>query len=146
MSPKKNEGGFSDEEKAAMKERAAELRAAAKRGAKGDGEPDVLAKIDEMQEPDKSTALRLHTLIRQTLPQLAPRTWYGMPAYAKDGKVVCFFQSGIKFGTRYCTLGFQDPAALDDGDMWPTAYAISLLTPEVEQRAISLIKKAAGAQ
>ena len=140
----KKTDGFSDEEKAAMKERAAELRAAARRGASGDGEPDVLAKIAEMAEPDRQLATHLHAVIREAGPSLKPRTWYGMPAYAQDGKVVCFFQSGAKFGTRYCTLGFQDPAQLDDGVMWPTAYAIGALTEETERRVAALVKRALG--
>ena len=141
--PKKTDG-FSEEEKAAMKERAAELRAAAKRGASGDGEPDVLAKINEMPEQDRQIALGLHALIKETAPSLKPRTWYGMPAYAQDGKVVCFFQSGAKFGTRYCTLGFQDPAKLDDGVMWPTSFAITTLTEEAKQRVAGLVRRALG--
>src|SRR5229473_5062444 len=119
--------GFTDEERAAMKERAQELKAEARRGPrakKADGESDVLAKIAKMSEPDRALAERLHALIKASAPALAPRTWYGMPAYAKDGTVVCFFQSAQKFNTRYATLGFSDKAHLDEGAMWPTAFAL----------------------
>ena len=123
--------GFTDEERAAMKERAHELKAAARRGSrtgKADGEHDVLAKIAEMPEPDRAKAERLHAIIKASAPALSPRTWYGMPAYAMDGKVVCFFQSARKFKTRYATLGFSDKANLDEGHMWPTAFALEELT------------------
>ena len=130
--------GFTDEERAAMRERARELKSAGK----ADGESEVVAKIAELPEPDRSLAERLHALIRATAPDLAPRTWYGMPAYAKDGKVVCFFQSGEKFKTRYATLGFSDKANLDDGAMWPTAYALTKLTAADEKRIAGLVKQA----
>jgi uncharacterized protein YdhG (YjbR/CyaY superfamily) len=117
--------GFTDEERAAMKERAQELKAAARaKKDKADGESDVLAKIAAMQEPDRAMAKRLHAIIKASAPTLSPKTWYGMPAYAKDGKVVCFFQSAQKFNTRYATLGFSDAANLDDGHLWPTAFAL----------------------
>jgi uncharacterized protein YdhG (YjbR/CyaY superfamily) len=137
-------GEFTLEERAAMKERAQELKAAARRGASAgaEGESDVLAKIAEMKEPDRSMAERLHALIRASAPTLAPRTWYGMPAYAKDGNVVCFFQSAGKFKSRYATLGFSDKANLDEADMWPTAFALKTLTPAVEARIEALLKKA----
>jgi uncharacterized protein YdhG (YjbR/CyaY superfamily) len=131
-------GRFTAEERAAMKERAQEL----KREGKADGESDVLAKIAEMQERDRAMAERLHALIKASAPSLSPRTWYGMPAYAKDGKVVCFFQSAQKFKTRYATLGFSDKASLDDGAMWPTAFALTELTAAVEARIAALVKQA----
>jgi uncharacterized protein YdhG (YjbR/CyaY superfamily) len=136
---------FTDEERAAMRERAQELKAAGRRGAraaKADGESDVLAKIAEMAEPDRAMAERLHALIKASAPSLSPRTWYGMPAYAKDGKVVCFFQSAQKFKTRYATLGFSDTANLDEGAMWPTSFALKELTAAVEERIGALVKKA----
>jgi uncharacterized protein YdhG (YjbR/CyaY superfamily) len=139
--------GFTDEEKAAMKERAQELKAAARRGSrasKADGENDVLAKIAEMPLPDRGMAERLHALIKATAPALSPRTWYGMPAYARDGDVVCFFQSGQKFKTRYSTLGFSDKASLDEGMMWPTGFALKQLTAAEETRIAELVKKAVG--
>jgi hypothetical protein len=137
--------GFTDEERAAMKERAQELKAETRRSSgakKADGESDVLAKIAEMPEPDRTMAKRLHALIKASAPGLAPKTWYGMPAYAKDGKVVCFFQSAQKFKTRYATLGFSDAANLDEGAMWPTAYALKELTPAEEASIAALVKKA----
>ncbi len=128
-----------------MQERAQELKAAARAGKdKAAGESAVLAKIAEMQEPDRAMARRLHEIIETSAPALSPKTWYGMPAYAKDGKVVCFFQSAQKFNTRYATLGFTDAANLDEGVMWPTAFALKELTPAVEAKIIALIKKAAG--
>jgi hypothetical protein len=130
---------FTAEERAAMRERSRE-RKAAKSGA--DGERDVLAKIAEMPEDDRVMAERLHALIKAGVPELAPRTWYGMPAYAKDGKVVCFFQSGQKFKTRYATLGFSDKATLDEGAMWPTSYALTQLTDAEEARIEALIRRA----
>ena len=137
--------GFTDEERAAMQERARELKATARRSAsKADGESDVLAKIAEMAEPDRSMATRLHALITASAPDLSPRTWYGMPAYAKDGNVLCFFQSGQKFKTRYATLGFSDKANLDDGSLWPTGFALQELTPAVEARIAALVKQAAS--
>jgi uncharacterized protein YdhG (YjbR/CyaY superfamily) len=137
--------GFTDEERAAMRERAKEVKAAARRGpraAKADGESDVLAKIAEMPKPDRAMAERLHAIIKVSAPALSPRTWYGMPAYAKDGKVVCFFQSAQKFKSRYATLGFSDKANLDNGAMWPTAFAQKELTAAEEARIIALVKKA----
>ena len=137
--------GFTDQERAAMKEHAQELRTAARRGpraGKADGEGDVLAKIAEMPEPDRVMAERLHAIIKASVPALAPRTWYGMPAYAKDGDVICFFQSGQKFKTRYATLGFSDKANLDEGTMWPNAYALTELTAASEARIAALVKKA----
>jgi uncharacterized protein YdhG (YjbR/CyaY superfamily) len=131
--------GFSDEERAAMRERARETKRAA---AKADGESDVLAKIAEMAEPDRTMAERLHAVVKASAPELAPRTWYGMPAYAKDDKVVCFFQSAQKFKSRYATFGFSDKANLDDGAMWPAAFALKELTPDVEARIGALVKQA----
>ena len=139
--------GFTDEERAAMKERSQELKADARRGPRGrkaDGESDVLAKIAEMPEPDRDMAERLHALIKASAPALSPRTWYGMPAYAKDGDVVCFFQSAQKFKARYATLGFSDKANLDEGDMWPTSFALQRLTAAEEKAIGALVKKAVG--
>ena len=133
--------GFTDEERAAMRERAQELKAAPRAG-KADGESDVLAKIAEMPEADRAMAERLHVLITAGTPALSPRTWYGMPAYAKDGKVVCFFQSAQKFKTRYATFGFSDKANLDEGAMWPTSFALKELTTAEEARIGALVKKA----
>jgi uncharacterized protein YdhG (YjbR/CyaY superfamily) len=135
----KTSTGFTDEERAAMKERARELKAEA---GKAGGEADVLAKIAEMAGPDRDMAERLHALIKASAPALSPRTWYGMPAYARDGKVVCFFQSAQKFKSRYATLGFSDEANLDAGAMWPTAYALTELTAADEARISALVKKA----
>ena len=137
--------GFTDEERAAMKEHAQEVKTAARRSpraAKAGGESDVLAKIAEMAEPDRAIAERLHALIKASAPALAPRTWYGMPAYAKDGKIVCFFQPAQKFKTRYATLGFNDVAHLDDGAMWPIAFALTELTPADEARIAALVEQA----
>ncbi len=136
---KKRYDGFTDEERDAMKQRVEEMKVAA-RGA--DGESDVLAKIAEMREPDRAMAKRLHALIKASAPALSPRTWYGMPAYAKDGKIVCFFQPAQKFKTRYATLGFNDAAKLDEGAMWPTAFALTKLTAADEARIGALVKKA----
>ncbi len=133
--------GFTDEERAAMKERAQELKAA-ERADKADGESAVLAKIAEMPEPDRAMSKRLHTLIKASAPALSPKTWYGMPAYAKDGKVVCFFQSAQKFKTRYATFGFSDMANLDEGAMWPVTFALKELTATEEARIVALVKKA----
>jgi uncharacterized protein YdhG (YjbR/CyaY superfamily) len=138
--------GFTDEERAAMKERAQELKAEA-RGprAKQDkeaGESEVLAKIAQMREPDRAMAKRLHAIIKASAPALSPRTWYGMPAYAKDGKVVCFFQSGQKFKTRYATFGFSDAANLDEDALWPVAFALKELTAAEEAKIDALVKKA----
>jgi uncharacterized protein YdhG (YjbR/CyaY superfamily) len=135
--------GFTDEERAAMRERAQELKAAARRGAgKADEESAVHAKIAEMPGPDRAMAKRLHALIKASAPALSPKLWYGMPAYAKDGKVVCFFQSAQKFKTRYATLGFNDAANLDEGALWPTAFALMDLTAAEEARIGALVKKA----
>jgi len=138
--------GFTQEERAAMKERGRELKAGAKRpkAGKADGEADVMAKIAELPEPDRGIAERIHAIVKESAPALEPKTWYGMPAYARDGKVVVFFQGSSKFKTRYSTLGFNDPAQLDDGEMWPVAYALAELTPEVEARIAGLVKRAAG--
>jgi uncharacterized protein YdhG (YjbR/CyaY superfamily) len=144
MSPKK-EARFTDEERAAMRERAQELTAEARRSPrakKAEGESDVLAKIAEMPEPDRAMAKRLHGIVRASAPGLSPRTWYGMPAYAKDGKVVCFFQSAHKFKARYATFGFSDKAKLDQGTMWPVAFALKELTAADEVRIGALVKKA----
>jgi uncharacterized protein YdhG (YjbR/CyaY superfamily) len=144
-STKQSGEGFTADEKAAMKERAKELKAEAR--AKKDraaGESAVLEKIAEMEEPDRTMAERLHAIINASAPSLSPKTWYGMPAYAKDGKVVCFFQSAAKFKTRYATLGFSDTANLDEGAMWPTAFALKELTPTEEARISALVQQAAS--
>ena len=143
----KKSRGFTDEERAAMKERAEELKANAGRGRRGkkdkaDGEADVLAKIAAMQEADRAMATRLHAIIKASAPAPSPKTWYGMPAYARDGKVVCFFQSAQKFKSRYATFGFSDEANLDEGAMWPTSFALKELTAAVETRIVALVKKA----
>jgi uncharacterized protein YdhG (YjbR/CyaY superfamily) len=141
----KKSKGFTAEERAAMKERAQELNAEARRGPrakKADGESDVLAKIAEMPAPDRAMAKRLHAIIKANAPALSPKTWYGMPAYAKDGKVVCFFQSADKFNSRYATFGFNDSANLDEGAMWPTSFALKKLTAADEARIGALVKKA----
>jgi uncharacterized protein YdhG (YjbR/CyaY superfamily) len=141
----KGSKGFTDEERAAMRERAQELKAAARRGpraAKADGESEVLAKIAEMPEPDRAMGKRLHAIIKASAPALSPKTWYGMPAYAKDGNVVCFFQSAQKFKTRYATFGFSDKAKLDEGAMWPTSFALKELTAAEEATIGALVKKA----
>ena len=135
--------GFTDEEQAAMKERAKELKAEARANKnKADGESDLLAKIAELPEPERTMATRLHALITASAPALTPKTWYGMPAYAKDGKVVCFFQSAHKFNTRYATLGFSDTATLDESELWPVAFALKQLTPITEATIRTLVKKA----
>ncbi len=136
--------GFTAEERAAMKERARELKAEARASrTRAVGESDVLAKIADMPESDRAMAERLHAVIRTSAPELAPKTWYGMPAYAnEDGKVVCFFQSAAKFNTRYATLGFNDVANLDEGSMWPTSFALKELTPVEEERIAALVRKA----
>jgi len=139
--------GFTDEERAAMKERSREMKVAARRGSsadKADGEGDLLAKIAEMPEHDRTMAERLHALISASAPTLSPRTWYGMPAYAKDGKVICFFQAASKFKVRYATFGFQPDATVDEGTMWPVAFALTELTPDDEKRIVALVKKAVG--
>jgi uncharacterized protein YdhG (YjbR/CyaY superfamily) len=135
--------GFTDEERAAMKARAQELKAEARGNqSKADGERDVLAKIAEMSEPDRGMANRLHEIIKNNAPALSPKTWYGSPAYAKDGKVLCYFQSAQKFKTRYMTFGFSDSANLDEGNMWPIAFALKKLTAAEEVRIAALVKKA----
>lgn len=138
---------FSDEERAAMQERAKEQKAAARKGGRGgqaDGEADVQMKIAQMPESDRAIAARVHAIVRASAPSLQPKLWYGMPAYARDGKVVCFFQAAQKFKTRYATLGFSDEAKLDDGTMWPTAYSLTTLTAADEVRIAALVKRAAG--
>lgn len=140
---KKDAQGFTDEERAAMKERAKEMKAEARANKnRAEGESDLLAKIAEMPEPERSMATRLHAIITANAPMLSPKTWYGMPAYAKDGKIVCFFQSAQKFNTRYATLGFQHDANLDEGAMWPTAFALMDLTATEEERIVALVKRA----
>lgn len=140
MPTNKKSGQFSDAERAAMKERTLELKAEA---SKADGEKILLAAIAKMPEPDRSLGKKLHTLVMSNAPTLSPKTWYGMPAYAnKDGKVVCFFQNADKFKARYATLGFSDLAKLDDGEMWPTSFALKKLGPSEEARIVALVKKA----
>jgi uncharacterized protein YdhG (YjbR/CyaY superfamily) len=134
--------GFTEEERGAMKERAKELKTSARRGAKTDTESDVLTKIAEMSESDRVIAERLHAVIKANAPVLTPKLWYGMPAYARNGKVVCFFQSAAKFKTRYATLGFSDEANLDEGAMWPTSFALTELTADDEARIGALVKQA----
>ncbi|MFD5447267.1 iron chaperone [Streptomyces sp. NPDC003470] len=138
--------GFSADERAAMKEHAQEQKKAARRGSRADkaaeAERDLLAKIAEMGDSDRIMAERVHAVVTAAAPHLAPKLWYGMPAYALDGKVVCFFQSAAKFKARYATLGFNDPAKLDEGAMWPTAFALTEVTPEVEERIAALVKQA----
>ena len=139
--------GFTEEERGAMRERAQELKAAARRGPradKADGENAVLEKIAEMPAPDRAMGERLHAVIKASAPALSPRLWYGMPAYAKDGKVVCFFQSAQKFNTRYATFGFNDTANLDEGAMWPVAFALKELTATEEARISALVRRAVG--
>ena len=136
---------FSAEERAAMKEHAKEMKTAARRGSrasKADGEKDILAKIAEMPDSDRVLAERIHAIVKETAPELTPRTWYGMPAYAKDGKVLCFFQSAAKFKARYATFGFNDVAKLDEGSMWPTAFALTKLTAANEKQIAALVKRA----
>ncbi len=136
--------GFTDAEKAAMKERAKEMKAEARAlENRAAGESDLLAKITEMEEPDRSMATRIHEIVKTNAPELMPKTWYGMPAYAnKDGNVVCFFQTAQKFGARYATLGFNDKANLDDGVMWATSFALKAMTPAEEKRIVALVKQA----
>jgi uncharacterized protein YdhG (YjbR/CyaY superfamily) len=142
MSAKQSEG-FTAEERAAMKERAKELKAQARANKKkAEGESDLLAKIAEMPEPDRAMAERLHEIVKVSAPALSPKTWYGMPAYAKDGKVLCYFQSAQKFDSRYATLGFNDAANLDEGAMWPTSYALKELTAAEEAKISALVKRA----
>ena len=141
-----SKGGFSEEEKAAMKERAREYREARSK-AKQDPLGDLMSKINEMPEPDKTMALRVHEIVLGAVPDLQPKTWYGMPAYAKpgkDGKLICFFQSASKFKVRFCTFGFSEHANVDDGDFFPTAYALMTLTPAVEKEIVRLVTKAAS--
>jgi uncharacterized protein YdhG (YjbR/CyaY superfamily) len=135
----KRSGGFTADERAAMKDRARELKAEAR---KADGEKILLEKVAEMPEPDRSMAKRLHEIVKETAPDLTPKTWYGMPAYAKDDKIVCFFQAADKFKARYATLGFNDSANLDQGAMWPTSFALKELTPAEEKKIAALVKKA----
>jgi uncharacterized protein YdhG (YjbR/CyaY superfamily) len=146
MTPKKTTGetseGFTDEERAAMRERAQEVKAARRRGGKADGESDLLAKIAEMPAPDREVAERLHALVKATAPGLAPRTWYGMPAWAREGKVVCYFTPASKFKERYATFGFNAAANLDEGNMWPTSFALKELTAAEEATIAALVKKA----
>jgi len=137
----KDSGKFSPEERAAMRERQRELKAQA---AGADGEAEVRAKIAEMPQADRAMAERIHAIVKDAAPNLVPRTWYGMPAYAKDGQVVCFFQNAAKFKARYSTLGFSDKAKLDGGTMWPTYFAITELSPEVEEQITGLVKRAVG--
>jgi uncharacterized protein YdhG (YjbR/CyaY superfamily) len=147
MSATKKSTGLSAEERSALKERAQELKTEERRGSrsrKPDGESDVLAKIAEMPDADREIAERLHEIVTASAPELSPKTWYGMPGYAKDGKVVVFFQSADKFSSRYATLGFNDNAQLDKGAMWPTAFAVTKLTAAVEKEIAALVKKAAG--
>lgn len=146
--PVEEQEGFTAEERAAMKEHATELRAASRRRAKGgdpaEEEAAVLEKIAELPEPDRSLAQRIHELVRECAPQTSSRLWYGMPAYTRDGQIVCFFQPASKFKARYATLGFSDKAALDDGAMWPTSYAVTTLTPADEERIVALVRRAVG--
>jgi len=147
MSATKKSTGLSAEERSALKERAQELKTEERRGSrsrKAAGESDVLAKIAEMPDADREIAERLHEIVTASAPDLSPKTWYGMPGYAKDGKVVVFFQSADKFSSRYATLGFNDNAQLDKGAMWPTAFAVTKLTAAVEKEIAALVKKAAG--
>jgi uncharacterized protein YdhG (YjbR/CyaY superfamily) len=141
-----NAGGFTEEERAAMKERAKEVRATRRspRSAKPDAESEVLAKIAEMPDSDRVLAERVHAVVRAAAPELTPKLWYGMPSYAKNGKIVCFFQSAGKFKARYATLGFNDAANLDEGTMWPTAFALTVLTADDEARIGALVKRAAS--
>ena len=138
---RKTSKGFTAEERAAMKERARELKAAAN---EADAERDVLAKIAEMPKPDRVMGERLHAIIKASAPDLSPKTWYGMPAYAKDGKIVCFFTPASKFNSRYATFGFNDDANLDEGNMWPTSFALTKLTAADEKKIAALVKKAAS--
>ena len=136
---------WTDDEKEAMKARAKEMRAEARRGAeKADGEKDLLAKVAEMPESDRIIAERIHAVVMASAPELSPKTWYGMPAYARDGNVVCFFQSAAKFKSRYATLGFNNASQLDDGHMWPVAFALTKLTAADETRIAALVKQAVG--
>ena len=141
----KQSNGFTAEERAAMKERARELKAEARANKnRAEGERDLLAKIAEMSDPDRAIAERLHAIVTESAPALSPKTWYGMPAYARDDKVVCFFKPAEKFNSRYATFGFEDAAKLDDGAMWPTSFALTKLTAGDEAKIAALVKKAAG--
>jgi uncharacterized protein YdhG (YjbR/CyaY superfamily) len=141
----KASNGFTAEEKAAMRERAKEIKAAERRAASdAEGESDVLAKIAEMGKPDRAMGERIHSIVKASAPDVSPRTWYGMPAYAKDGNVICFFKPAEKFKSRYATLGFSDKANLDDGAMWPTEFALTELTADVEAKIGALVKRAMG--
>jgi uncharacterized protein YdhG (YjbR/CyaY superfamily) len=143
QSTTKRTPGFSTDEKAAMRERARELKAEAKsRDAREEGERDLLAKIAEMPESDRVMAERIHAVVTAAAPELAPKTWYGMPAYAREGKLVCFFKSADKFKSRYATFGFEEDARLDDGNMWPTSWALTKVTPADEAKIAELVKKA----
>lgn len=145
MTENKKSSGFTAEEQAAMKERAKELRAEARASKdRTAGERDVLAKIAEMPEPDRAMAERIHEIVKASAPELSPKTWYGMPAYARNGKVVCFFQAASKFNARYATLGFDQEARLDEGTMWPTSFALTELTAADEAVIAALVKKAIG--
>lgn len=148
MADTRRNASFTDEERAAMQERAREAKTEARRGSgkkdKIDGERDLLAKIAEMPEPDRSLAERVHAVVMGSAPALAPKTWYGMPAYARNGKLICFFQAASKFKVRYATFGFQPDAALDDGAMWPTSFALTGLTADTEARIAELVKQAVG--
>ncbi len=137
-------GGFSDEEKAAMRERAKEVKAGGRKGGKVDGEADLLAKVAEMPPADRVMAERIHAIVRKVAPVLEPKTWYGMPAWALDGKVVCFFKSADKFKSRYATLGFEEQARIDEGTMWPTSFGITKLTEADEGLIAELVKRAVG--
>jgi uncharacterized protein YdhG (YjbR/CyaY superfamily) len=146
VAAKKSSKGFTDAEKSAMRERAAELKAEARASKnRAEGEADLLSKISKLPEPDRSMAKRLHAIVTAAAPSLMPKTWYGMPAYAKDEKVLCFFQPSSKFGTRYSSFGFNDIAKLDDGAMWPVAFALKSLAPAEEARIAALVKKAVSA-
>jgi uncharacterized protein YdhG (YjbR/CyaY superfamily) len=143
---KRNASGeqWTDEEKAAMQERARELKAAKRKGGKPDGLTDLRTKIAEMPDADRVMAERFHEIVTATAPDLEPRTWYGMPAYARNGKILCFFQAAAKFKARYATIGFDEEASLDDGTMWPTSWALTELTPAVEAKIADLVRKAVG--
>jgi uncharacterized protein YdhG (YjbR/CyaY superfamily) len=145
MTDKKSSGpGFTEEERAAMKDRAAELKAEARRGKDVDAENEVLAKIAEMPEPDRAMGERIHAIVKANAPELKAKLWYGMPAYAKDGKVVCFFKNAAKFDSRYATFGFEEAAHLDDGSMWPSSFALTKLTAADEKKLGELVKQAAS--
>ena len=134
---------WTDDEKEAMKARAKEMKAEARRGSeRADGEKDLLAKVAELPESDRAMAERIHAVVMASAPELSPKTWYGMPAYAKDGKVVCFFKAASKFDTRYATFGFEEAAMIDDGDFWPTSYGLTKMTPAIEKQIGELVKKA----